>query len=193
MGRKSHIGKVQLALLTFVTGCALVLVALGEERKGAEGGALANARIEIYKAERKLLLFSGESLVGTYPVGLGFQPTGSKTRQGDGATPEGEYFVCVKNPQSRYFLSFGLNYPNSRDASVGFEGGLLTADQQQSIARAEERGGCPPWNTDLGGEIYIHGRGAGADWTLGCIALNDPDMKRLFDAVQIGTRVTIKP
>jgi murein L,D-transpeptidase YafK len=162
------------------------------ESPGA-GGAVPDARLEVHKGDRRLVLFSGDSMVASYPIGLGFQPVGPKTRQGDGATPEGEYFVCVKNPQSRYLLSLGLNYPSGSDAAVGRARGEISAGEHRAIVGAEERGVCPPWNTRLGGEIYIHGRGASRDWTLGCIALHDADMRRLYAAVRIGTRVVIKP
>ncbi len=58
---------------------------------------------------------------------------------------------------------------------------------------AIDNGRCPPWNTRLGGEIFIHGRGSGSDWTLGCVALDDADMKELYDAVSLGTPVIIHP
>ena len=151
------------------------------------------ARLEIDKSERQLRLYVGDRLEETYPVGLGFAPIGAKERQGDGATPEGRYSICVKNPYSRYYLSVGLDYPNDADADRALGAGIISRDQHTRISRALEGGACPPWNTDLGGEIFIHGRGSSADWTLGCVALDDPAMKRLFEAVEIGTPVTIKP
>ncbi|MEM8932496.1 MAG: L,D-transpeptidase family protein [Acidobacteriota bacterium] len=150
-------------------------------------------RIEIHKEDRRLVLLRGDALVVEHPIGLGFSPTGHKQREGDGATPEGRYRVCVKNPQSQYYLSLGINYPNSEDADRGLERGQITADQAAAIRRAERRGVCPPWNTALGGTIYIHGRGASSDWTLGCVALDDPPMRRLFDTVPVGTEVSIYP
>jgi lipoprotein-anchoring transpeptidase ErfK/SrfK len=51
----------------------------------------------------------------------------------------------------------------------------------------------PPQNTLLGGDIYIHGRGAGSDWTWGCVALEDGDVRELFNAVTVGTPVLIEP
>jgi Uncharacterized protein conserved in bacteria len=51
----------------------------------------------------------------------------------------------------------------------------------------------PPQKTALGGEIYIHGSGSASDWTRGCIALEDEEMKELFDAVPVGAPVEIKP
>ena len=50
----------------------------------------------------------------------------------------------------------------------------------------------PPQNTKLGGDIYIHGNGAQSDWTWGCVALENDDMRELFDAVSVGTSVRIE-
>jgi murein L,D-transpeptidase YafK len=101
--------------------------------------------------------------------------------------------VCIKNPHSQYLLSLGINYPNSVDAARGLEAGLISQAEHDRIVRAEKRGVCPPWNTRLGGEIFIHGRGAGSDWTLGCVALDDDAMRRLFAEVEVGTPVHIAP
>lgn len=164
----------------------------------AEGGdeaaaALADVRLEVLKSERTLLLYSGDTLVGRYPIGLGPRPAGTKRREGDGATPEGDYSICIKNPWSRYYLSVGLNYPNADDADRALASGLIDEADHLRIVRALARGECPPWDTALGGEIFIHGRGSGADWTLGCIALDDPAMKRLYETVRIGSPVEIGP
>ena len=43
------------------------------------------------------------------------------------------------------------------------------------------------------GEIYIHGHGARSDWTWGCVALENEEMRELFEAVSVGTPVAIKP
>jgi lipoprotein-anchoring transpeptidase ErfK/SrfK len=48
-------------------------------------------------------------------------------------------------------------------------------------------------NTALGGDIYIHGNGASSDWTWGCVALENENIRELFNAVRVGTPVTIKP
>lgn len=150
-------------------------------------------RIIVYKKERKLELYSGETLLKTYRVGLGFNPVADKQREGDGATPEGDFYVFVKNNRSAYYLSLGVSYPNVEDAERGLRDGLITKAQYDSIVDAQRRKAAPPQYTKLGGLIYIHGHGAGSDWTLGCVALENEHMKELFDSVRVGTPVTIKP
>jgi murein L,D-transpeptidase YafK len=149
--------------------------------------------IIVYKKARKLELYSGKSLVRTYRVGLGFNPVADKQREGDGATPEGEFYVFVKNNRSAYYLSLGISYPNAEDADRGLRDGLITKAEHVSILEAIKKKKAPPQYTKLGGLIYIHGNGAGSDWTLGCVALENNEMKELYDAVTVGTPVTIKP
>ena len=60
-----------------------------------------------------------------------------------------------------------------------------------AILRAVRAGRMPPQNTPLGGSIRIHGGGSSRDWTLGCIALDDKDVKDLYARVKKGTRVEV--
>ena len=150
-------------------------------------------RIVVYKRERKLELYSNNRLLRTYRVGLGFSPVSDKVREGDGATPEGEFYVFVKNNKSAYYLSLGVSYPNVEDAARGLRDGLITKAQYNAIAEANRKKTAPPQYTKLGGLIYIHGNGAKSDWTWGCVALENDEMKALYDAVSVGTPVTIKP
>ena len=150
-------------------------------------------RIVVYKRARKLELYSGKTLVRTYRVGLGFSPVDDKKREGDGATPEGEFYVFVKNNKSAYYLSLGISYPNTEDAARGLRDGLITKAEHDAIVEAIRKKKAPPQYTKLGGLIYIHGHGAGSDWTWGCVALENEHMKELYDAVSVGTPVTIKP
>jgi murein L,D-transpeptidase YafK len=116
-----------------------------------------------------------------------------KERRGDSRTPEGDFRVVVKNEKSQFYLSLGLDYPNREDAARGLRDGLITRAEYDRIVRAIRRKGIPPWDTALGGEIYIHGGGTANDWTAGCAALENADMQELFDAVPVGTPVRIKP
>jgi murein L,D-transpeptidase YafK len=154
---------------------------------------LKNPRIVVMKNKRRLELFSDSALVRTYKVGLGLNPVADKKRQGDRATPEGDFYVFTKNDKSNFYLSLGISYPNAEDAERGLRDGLISRAVHDAIVKAIKRKGTPPQNTTLGGDIYIHGNGASSDWTWGCVALENEDIRELFDAVTVGTPVTIKP
>ena len=54
-------------------------------------------RILIEKAARRLSVIGpGGETIFSCPIALGFCPQGRKERAGDGKTPEGDYFVCLK-------------------------------------------------------------------------------------------------
>jgi murein L,D-transpeptidase YafK len=150
-------------------------------------------QIVVLKSRRLLMVYRDHQLIHRYPIGLGFRPQGRKRWKGDGRTPEGHYAVVLKNPKSRYFLSLGLNYPTPTDALQGYREDRITWEQYQAIKAAFAAGAVPPWDTHLGGEIFIHGHGAAFDWTKGCIALDDDDMRELYGLVDVGTPVTILP
>jgi murein L,D-transpeptidase YafK len=154
---------------------------------------LAEPRVVVEKGARRLRLYAGGELVRVRRVALGFEPSGDKVKQGDGRTPEGDFYVCMKNEKSNFYLSLGLNYPNEEDAGRGLRDGLITKAAAASIVRANKAGRCPAWNTALGGEIFIHGGGTASDWTFGCVALENTEIKELFDTIPKGTPVSIRP
>lgn len=155
--------------------------------------AMAAPRIVIEKAKRRLAVFDGESVVAEFGIGLGFAPDGYKAIEGDGRTPEGDFYIFTKNPESRFFLSLGISYPTREDADRGLAEGLISEEEHRAIANAIDEKRMPPQKTKLGGEIYIHGGGDKSDWTEGCIALKNNEMRALFDAIPVGTPVMIKP
>ncbi len=126
------------------------------------------------KNKRRLYLFHDQDLLETYKVRLGFNPAGHKFKYGDGRTPEGLYYLNRRNYSSRYHLSLGISYPNTRD-----------------VARARAAGVSP------GGDIFIHGGPRSAeerrkrDWTAGCIALKDKDITQMFWMTQLGVPIFI--
>lgn len=135
-------------------------------------------RILIEKGSRRMSVYRDGQLLKTYRVGLGFAPAGDKLRQGDGRTPEGVFRVNRRNGQSAYHLSLGIDYPRPQD-------------------RAQARAA----GVDPGGDIFIHGqpnqRPDGeilpGDWTAGCIAISDAEIRELFAATAMGTTVEIQP
>ena len=154
---------------------------------------LKNPLIVVTKSKRRLELYSDGALVRTYKVGLGLNPVPDKVRQGDRATPEGDFYVFTKNDKSAFYLSLGISYPNIEDAERGLREKMISRAQHNAIVRAIKRKATPPQNTALGGDIYIHGNGSSSDWTWGCVALENEEVKELFAAVPVGTPVTIRP
>jgi murein L,D-transpeptidase YafK len=148
--------------------------------------------IKVDKSKKRLQLIDNESVVFDFPCATG-KNKGKKEIEKDLKTPEGEYKVVVKNPKSKCFLSLGLNYPNVQDAEDGFEKGAISKEVKDQIISANQEDGIIPWDTKMGGEIYIHGNlDNGKDYTLGCVKVSDENMKKLYDAVEIGIRVVIE-
>jgi murein L,D-transpeptidase YafK len=155
-------------------------------------------RLVIDKAARTLHLYVGTRLDRSYPVALGRNWAADKTVEGDEATPVGEFYICSKNPRSKFFLSMCLSYPNAEHAERGLAAGLISPEEHGNILAALREQRLPPQHTRLGGEIYIHGQdpsprpGAPKDWTRGCIALDNGAMQQLYDQIALGTPVLIR-
>ena len=172
-------------------------VVIRKSKQKVEPAALPRAidrpRIVVHKSKREIQLLSGRSVVRTYRIALGLEPVRPKRKQGDWATPEGTYYICSKNPRSKYELALGLSYPGPNDAERGLAEGLISNAEHDAILAAWNARTRPPWNTKLGGEIMIHGHGSSVDWTAGCIALNYQDIEELYRVVPVGTSVEIRP
>jgi murein L,D-transpeptidase YafK len=148
-------------------------------------GAFAQMRLHadevlIIKHLRRLFLLQHGHVIKSYPIALGRHPIGAKDREGDGRTPEGFYVIDRRTRDSAYHLALHLSYPNEMD---------------RIIAREQ--------HVNPGGAIYIHGMPDGfgdpdpvkffKDWTDGCIALSDPAIRQVWNAVPDGTPVVIRP
>ena len=183
--------KVPLVCITFV---ALLLIAavfsFSQTREPLP--AMENPNIVISKKKRLLEIFDGEKLVRRYKIALGFSAKDDKEIEGDGKTPIGEFYVFTKNPESKFHLSLGLSYPNLEDAQRGLKAKIISQEEFDEIAKAIAEKRMPPQKTALGGEIYIHGGGTKSDWTEGCVALENEQIKEIFDAIPVGAKVIIK-
>ncbi len=185
-----------LAVLIFVT---LVLAFFLSKQffvtplENMELPKMENPRIVIKKNARKLEVFDGEKLVKTYETVLGFAPVGDKQIEGDGRTPEGEFYIFTKNAKSKFFLSLGVSYPSIDDDERGLQENLISQEERDAIVEAINNRQMPLQKTKLGGEIYIHGGGTISDWTDGCVALKNEEIQEIFDAVPVGTSVKIEP
>ena len=156
--------------------------------------AFSNQRpkVVIVKHSRTLTVYDGAEEVMRIPVVLG-KNSADKQREGDLATPEGEFYICYKNPDSKYHRFLGISYPNIEDAERGLRDGLITRAEYDQICAAIAQKQCPPWKTPLGGEVGLHGPCPNVTWTHGCIAMNAEHIERLYDLLEIGDEVTILP
>ena len=155
--------------------------------------------VVVYKSRHLLEVFDGNKLMARMKIAIGTSPKGPKTKEGDGKTPEGAYYICFRNNQSKkFYKSLVLSYPNEADALRGQDAGLINQGEYSAIAKAIDDQGKPPWNTAMGGEIAICGYGTDGvgktgDWTSGNIAVTDKEMDYLWKYVSISAEVVIKP
>jgi len=148
--------------------------------------------ITIQKSERSLKLICGQRVIKEYPVIIGRNVLGHKQREGDEKTPEGEYFICYRNAESRFHLFMGLSYPNENDVRAALDSGEIDQQKFQEIVNSLNRRERPDWYTPLGGEVGIHGGGVGRKGTAGCIALDNEDVEEIWAATTLRTSVTIR-
>lgn len=87
--------------------------------------------IRIFKESKELEMWIQQGdqfeLFRTYRICYYSGGLGTKTRQGDGKSPEGFYFVTPQqlNPNSTFHLSFNIGYPNRYDRAHGYTGGAI--------------------------------------------------------------------
>jgi len=157
---------------------ALAIIALGSCSSLAQAPLAAADFVLVDKSDRTLTLYrQGEPFITYGGLQFGAAPQGHKRFEGDERTPEGRYTIDTRNPQSAYYLSLRISYPNADDR-----------------AYAQDRGLSP------GGDIFIHGQPNAlplgrvpGDWTDGCIALSNSEMDQLWVAVADGTPIEIRP
>jgi len=129
------------------------------QRVESAGLSYPPARVFIrhFKLEKELEVWGSEGQdmpfkkIVTYGVCAYSGTLGPKRREGDLQVPEGVYKIDRFNPQSRFHLSLGLDYPNRSDRKF--------ADSQRP-----------------GGDIFIHGSCV----TIGCIPILDGPIEELY-------------
>jgi murein L,D-transpeptidase YafK len=137
-------------------------------------------RIVVLKSERRLFLLREGAVLRSYPIALGPHAFGPKRAAGDGRTPEGTYVIDGRNARSSYHLALHISYPNAAD-----------------LARSTAA------HSDPGGDIFIHGLPPGygrsdpvrfyKDWTEGCISVGNTAIEQIWQAVDDGTPIEIRP
>lgn len=111
-----------------------------------------------FKEEQKLQVYANDSnkmiLLKEYPFTAYSGKLGPKLQEGDRQIPEGIYEIEYLNPNSSYYLSIKVSYPNEFDKSK------TKFDDFK----------------EMGGDIFIHGKAA----TIGCIPIGDQAIEEVF-------------
>lgn len=140
--------------------------------------------IRVYKSKHRMDLISQGRVIKSYRVMLGRGGSKPKRKQGDNRVPEGKYIIDYKNPDSQFYKSLHISYPNDEDKRRSSEAGV-----------------------EPGGDIMIHGypnkpkplfkflKRMGliklVDWTAGCVAVDDSEMEEIYHAIEEQTPITI--
>lgn len=137
-------------------------------------------KVLVEKGARLLHLQKDGKAFRTFEIALGMYPEGDKLKEGDQKTPEGSYMLDTRNPDSDFFLSIHISYPNP-------------GDRRESRSRG----------LDPGGQIMIHGQPneptysaafyGKEDWTNGCIAVSNSDMIDIWLMTPNDIPIEIRP
>jgi murein L,D-transpeptidase YafK len=159
-----------------LAGCAGTSTMSGVETVRAD-------KVVVKKSQRKLELHHNGRVIREYRIALGGSPDGHKFTEGDQRTPIGDYSLNWRNPNSSFYKSIHISYPNERDKLVSRALGY----------------------SNPGGMIMIHGlpnyvqsetmrrQYLGRDWTQGCIAVQNHEIDEIWNMVRDGTPIKILP
>ncbi|WP_312804625.1 murein L,D-transpeptidase family protein [Agrobacterium cavarae] len=111
--------------------------------------------VRIFKQESELEVWKVDktgnyALFKAYPMCRWSGKLGPKTKSGDRQAPEGFYHVSssMLNPNSQYYVSFNLGYPNRLESALGYTGEALM------VHGACSSSGCYAMTDAQIGEIY---------------------------------------
>lgn len=144
-------------------------------------------RLVAHKGAHRLEAYAGDRLLATYRIAIGAGGGGPKRWEGDRRTPEGVYRIDRRHPSRRYHRFLHVSYPSDEDR------------RRYDALRAR---GEVPEGTGIGGDIGVHGEPRGeelhrldlsSDWTEGCIAVSDPEIEELYEAVVRDAVIEIRP
>ncbi len=150
--------------------------------------------------QRTLTVFKGAGeIVERFPyVAIGRGGVAKDRVHGDRKTPLGTFHIAWVNPDSRFTLFFGLDFPTVEHADRAYRERVIDSDTYHDLLDAALEHRIPPQDTFLGGRIGIHGVGDkdqrfhyAGNWTDGCIALTNQEIKKLARWIHIGTKVII--
>jgi murein L,D-transpeptidase YafK len=195
--------------IVFIGGVVLYGVILGlrevpltESMRTKGFSKLKDVVIFIDRKNYSLSIFEDTVLIKSYRANFGRNVNNPKTREGDYATPVGEYKICSFDTLHKYHKFLRLNYPNLNDAAEGLKKGVITQKEFDKLSFQFYYGECPDLVTQLGDNIGIQGIGEYNsifknlpfvyNWTDGSVSVSNENIDEIYSVVRIGTKVVIK-
>ena len=163
---------------------------------------ITNPKIIIDRHNYTLGIYEDSVLIKNYRVSFGKSVHTPKTRNGDKATPVGEYKICKIYPVHNYYKFFQINYPNLDDGAAALRKGWISQKEFNDIKFEYYYEGCTKFQKVLGGNIGIQGIGElnyifknlpfVFNWTDGSIAMSNENIDEIYSVIREGTEVVIK-
>ena len=120
-------------------------------------------KVVVEKESRKLHLIKDGQAFRSFDIALGIAPDGDKEKEGDFKTPEGKYWLDMRNPDSDYFPVHSASpIPTPK---------IGARPRTGRRARRTDHDPRPAEHAELFRGFYKK-----SDWTNGCIAVSNSDM-----------------
>ena len=126
--------------------------------------------LRVDKSRYLLSVLEGQKVLKSYALAMGRQPLTRKLQFDQASTPEGRYQIVNLQPKATYYKALDIDYPNETDVA-----------RHQLLAPQSE----------IAGEIQIHGMGIERNWTWGCMAMRNLDIDELFRHSEIGVGTVV--
>lgn len=186
--------------------CPETIAGLPEEYRERAGDS--DRLIVVFKRLYKVALYEDGRLAqrdeqhACFDISMGYWPYEPKYERDYQSTPEGWYTVAVKRtadpkdefPGTSYDHALHVSYPNATDVGRAEAHGVIDTAEAQRILAELARGGLPPQNTALGGQILIHTWRTPEPYsTAGCVGVEPNEAKWLFEQSQAGDPILLLP
>ena len=186
-----------LSLLFSLTLMAAVAISSPVTRAAQ---APSDVWVEVDTEQLSLAVMQGENPLQVFEnIAIGSNGPTLAKRRDDSTTPLGEFTITEIRPSQRFELFLAINYPNLDHTERAFLDERIDITEYRALRYELDRGLPPPQGTSLGGQLGIHGLGAGdikvhetVNWTEGCIALTNEQLLELVKWVVVGTKVVVR-
>jgi murein L,D-transpeptidase YafK len=160
----------------------------------------ADVWLAIDTDQLQLAVMEGDTALQVFEnIAIGSNGPTLAKRRGDSTTPLGEFTITQIRPSNRFELFMAIDYPNRDHTERAYQENRIDVAEYKALRYNLDRGQPPSQSTSLGGQLGIHGVGRGdmkvhetVNWTEGCIALTNEQLRELTKWVAVGTRVVVR-